>query len=429
MTSRGCRLPSVLAALLVLIGCSEELPEGPEASPAPGSLIASDKPRMTNPSAPAGDVAAVAAGNTDFGAALYRQTARPGENLFFSPYSLSQAFGMVYAGARGATEAQMGQALRFSLSQERLHPAMNALDLTLQDHASLPQEEKGTPPELRAVNATWGQQGYAFEPAFLDVLALHYGAGVRAVDFQREAEPLRSQINEWIEGQTNGRIQELLPAGVIKPDTRLVLTNALYFKGSWAATFDTRQTQSAAFHLLGGGEQTVQMMGLSASLPRMQGAGFEAFALPYVGRAFRMLVILPDSGRFEEVEARLSAEFLDGVRRELTNQYTALQFPKFQIETELPLVESLKGLGMVDAFTDNADLSGITLQERLAITDARHKAFISVDEAGTEAAAATGVVIGPVSLPESLVVDRPFLFLIEDVETKAVLFLGRVVKP
>lgn len=429
MTLRRWRFPSVLAALLVLSGCSEEIREAPETVPeAPGTLIASDKQRVAAPAVPAEDVAALAASNTNFGAALYRQAARPGENLFFSPYSISQALSMVYAGARGTTEAQMAQALRFTLPQDRHHPAMNALDLSLHGRVGHAGGKQGAP-EFRAVNATWGQQDYVFEPAFLDVLALHYGAGVRAVDFKGETELLRTQINDWVEGQTNQRIQELLPAGSLRPDTRLVLTNALYFKGGWAEPFEKQLTRSGTFHLQGGGEQQVEMMGNSFEVPRMKGEGFEAAALPYVGGAFRMLIILPASGRFEEIEARLSAEFLDGIRGALRSQHTALSLPRFQVEMTLPLGEALQGLGMVDAFTRQADFSGITLQERLAIHHALHKAFISVDEEGTEAAAATEVTAGPVSMPPAFTVDRPFLFLIEEVETKAVLFLGRVMKP
>ncbi|MDY7228386.1 serpin family protein [Hyalangium rubrum] len=416
-------LSSTLAAALLLAGCSQGLPE------APGELIASDKKRVEEPTASTEDLASLASGNTDFGVALYQQVKKPGENVFFSPFSISQAFAMVYAGARGNTEQQMRQALHFTLPQERLHPAMNALDLALSGRAEQVGDQKQPPPELRVVNATWAQKGYTLEPAFLDVLAQHYGAGIRGVDFQREPESIRSQINDWVEAHTNDRIQELLPEGSVKSDTRLALVNALYFKGAWSSTFPTQLTQSGAFHLLGGEQQQVQMMHRSDSTPRKRGDGFNALALPYVGKAFRMLLIVPDAGRFEEIEGRLSASFLDSVRAEMQSEYLALGIPKFKLEGEVPLTGALQTLGMVDAFGSEADLSGITTQERLAITSARHKAFISVDETGTEAAAATGITIGPVSQPESIIVNRPFLFLIEDVETKTVLFLGRVVKP
>jgi serpin B len=208
-----------------------------------------------------------------------------------------------------------------------------------------------------------------------------------------------------------------------------VLTNALYFKGSWSAPFVPTLTQTEPFSLLEGGTQQVQMMHRHDTLPHMRGSDFDALALNYVGQTFRMLVIVPDSGRFKEVEARLSAEFLDGIRAALVNENVDLGLPKFQAETAFSLSEPLQTFGMVDAFSTAADFSGITQQERLMLTSAWHKAFVAVDESGTEAAAATGVIGGVVSLPSPLTVNRPFLFLIEDVETKAVLFLGRIVKP
>lgn len=421
-------LSPVLVALLAMTGCNDT-PKNPSTIEAPGELIASGLERTTTPGATAEELALVAAGNTDFSAALYRELARTEENLFFSPFSITQGFAMVYVGARSNTEAQMQQALRFPLPQERLHPAMNALDLALHSRTAGVPAGQGDPPELHVVNATWGQKGYAFEQAFLDVLALQYGAGMRAVDFAYDPDDVRARINAWVAGQTNDRIKDLLPDGSVKGDSRLVLTNALYFKGSWAAPFEPASTRSEPFFLLGGDTKQVQMMHSHTIVPHMRGQGFEALALNYVGQAFRMLLIVPDSGRFTEVESLLSAEFLDGIRAALVSGYFDLGMPKFQTETAFSLAEPLQKFGMVDAFTSAADFSGITQQERLLITSAWHKAFVAVDEKGTEAAAATGIVGGPVSIPPPLTVNRPFLFLIEDVETKTVLFLGRIVEP
>jgi serpin B len=422
-------LSSMLAVLLVTTGCSQNIVEDPSTPEAPGELIASELQRTTNPGATAEELRSVAAGNTDFSAALYRELVRTEENLFFSPFSITQSFSMVYVGARGNTEAQMQQALHFGLPQERLHPAMNALDLALHSHAANAPAGQGDPPELRVVNATWGQKGYTFEPAFLDVLGLQYGAGMHAVDFASNPNGVRAQINDWVAGQTNDRIKDLLPEGSVKGDSRLVLTNALYFKGAWTVPFEPGLTRTEPFSLLEGGTQQVQMMHRSGVVPHMRGDGFDALTLNYVGQAFRMLVIVPDSGRFKEVEARLSAQFLDGIRPALVNEHLDLGLPKFQAETDFSLAAPLQTLGMVDAFSTAADFSGITQQESLMLTSAWHKAFVAVDEKGTEAAAATGVIAGPVSIPPPLTVDRPFLFLIEDVETKTVLFLGRIVKP
>ncbi|WNG22816.1 serpin family protein [Cystobacter fuscus] len=413
-------IPSLIAAL-GLAGCSSNEP--------PGERIASDKARVTKPDVPAEDFAALVSGNTDFAASMYRKISKPGENLLFSPFSVSHALAMVYAGARGNTGLEMARALHFTLPQDRLHPAVNALDLALHAHAKAKVEGGGSPPTLRVVNAAWGQKGFAFEPPFLDVLALYYGTGMYAVDFQTKSTSIREDINTWIEEQTAGRIEDLLPADLVRPDTRLLLANALYFKGAWHEPFFESGTHEAPFHTLEGGTRQVQMMSASISVPFFDGEDFEAVALPYVGKAFRMLVIVPVQGRFAQVESRLSADFLESVRAGLRDSHLALGFPRFEVKQEFPLDESLEALGMVEAFTGSADLSGMSEQAALSLSGVQHEAFISVNEWGTEAAAATAVGAVVVSAPPPYVVDRPFLFLIEDVETKSVLFLGRVVNP
>jgi serpin B len=423
MLSRSLRLSAVLAAALALAGCSQLFSE------APGDLIASGRQRADPSDDVSPDVGELSADNTDFGVALYRQVAKPGENLFFSPLSITQAFAMVYAGARGNTEQQMQQTLRFSLPQERLHPAMNALDQTLHSR-TVAQPGQANAPELRMVNAIWGQQGFAFEQPYLDTLAVHYGAGMRAVDFTRDPESLRRQINAWVEDQTNSRIKDLLAEGQVNVATRLMLVNALYFKGLWAQPFDPELTKDRPFHLADGTTRSIPMMRQNRQVDTLRGDGFQALALPYKGGALRMLAVLPDAGRFGEVEARLSGGFLDTVRKGLKEESRMLLFPKFQLEQELDLTEVLPAMGMSDAFSDSAaNFQGISQQEQLVIGAAQHKAFIGTTELGTEAAAATGIGIELVSAPPLLALDRPFLFFIEDRETKAVLFLGRLMNP
>jgi serpin B len=393
---------------------------------APGEFISAGKERVANPDVPTSDLEIVAAGNTDFGAALYRELREPGKNLFFSPYSVSQALAMVYAGARGETERQMGQGLRFSLPQDRLHPAMNALYQAL----LAPSGDTGqaTPPQFHGVNATWGQKGLAFQPGFLDVLALHYGTGMHVVDFSADPSGVREDINTWVSEQTEERIQELLPSTAVTPQTRLVLVNALHFKAAWASPFQEKGTQSAPFHTLDGATRQVPMM-RGGWAWHMKGEGFEALALDYVGRNFRMLIVLPDSGRFEEIESRLSADFLGGIRGALTGRKEDVHLPRFEVETPASLIPKLRELGIRDLFEEHADLSGISSAESLLISSVEHKAFVSVNEKGTEAAAATAVVAGPPSMPVPFFVDRPFLFLIEHVPTRNVLFLGRYMSP
>jgi len=394
---------------------------------APGESVTSSQARVLAPGATAEEVAALVAGNTDFGAALHR-LGKPGENFFFSPYSITQALAQVYAGARGDTETQMGRALRFPLSQERLHPAMNALDLSLQTRSGGALPEGTTPPTFRVVNATWAQRGMVFEPGFLDVLARHYGSGMRVVDFPSEASSVRERINRWVGAQTEQRIQELLPPSAVGPDTLLMFVNALYFKGAWASPFRKSATRDESFHALDGAARPVPMM-RGASGQFMAGEGYEAVSLSYVGGDFRMLVIVPQAGRFAEVESRLSSDFLQEVRGRLANRSLDIHLPRFQLETTLPLIPALQSLGIEDAFGGRANFSGMARGLELSISSASHKAFVSVNEEGTEAAAATEVGMGPPSIPEPFLVDRPFLFVLEHTGSRTVLFLGRYVSP
>ncbi len=428
MTSRHRWLLPLFAAL-TLAGCSQEL-EGTEGGPpAPGELVASDKPRRGAQGVPSPDIAELTAGSAELGVDLYRKVAQPGRNLFLSPFSISKALAMMYAGARGSSEEQMKQTLHFTLPQERLHAAMNALDLELNKPTGLEESQKGSPPQFRSVNAAWGQEGLTFEPAYLDVLAQYYGSGLRMVDFRSQPDSIRAQINEWVEAQTNKRIQDLVPPDAVTPDTRLMLVNALYFKGGWQFPFDEQRTQGAPFQLLEGGTQQVDMMNGDATLYHAQADGFEAVGLPYGTGKFRMLVIVPHSGRFAEIESRLSAAFLNEVRGSLQMRYLRLGFPKFQFDQGFSLSRVLMELGMVAPFSEGADLTGVTAEADLRISHVEHKSFVAVNEWGTEAAAATAVGAVDVSLPEPFTVNRPFVFLIEEVQTGAVLFLGRVVRP
>lgn len=414
--------------LLVVGACT-----GPQGGPgdgeqnAPGELIRSDVPRVDKPDVGVTDLASVAAGNTDFGAALYRELREPEKNLFFSPYSLTQALSMTYAGARGETERQMGQGLHVSLTPERFHPAMNALNQKL--FAPSTYTGSGTAPRVHGVNAPWAQKGFAFESGYLDLLARHYGAGVRVVDFARDPSGVREGINGWVAEQTEDRIKDLLPPSAVNSGTRLVLVNALHFKGAWATPFAPKGTQDAPFHLLDGRTRPVPMMSGGGSARHMKGGDFEALALDYVGSEFRLLMVIPDAGRFEALETRLSAGFLDEVRGALTPRYLDVHLPRFELETTASLAPTLQKLGIKDLFTSSANLTGLSRSESLVVSSVEHKAFVSVNEQGTEAAAATAVVLGPPSVPQPYFVDRPFLFLIEHVETRTVLFLGRYVTP
>jgi len=418
------QLPSALltALCLLLSACG----------PAPGvNLAISDKARLTASSAPAADLRALTAGNNAFALDLYQTLRGIDGNLIFSPFSISLALGMTYAGARGETEAEMARALHFDLPEEQLHRAFNQLDLLLASQPETSDEEQRL--QLRLANAVWAEETFAFLPEYLDVLALHYGAGVHLADFIREYEAARREINRWVSDQTQDRINDLLPEGVLSSDTRMVLVNAIYFKADWLSQFDKDSTHAAAFHLLDGSEIQVETMSQGIHVPYVDGEGYQAIELQYAGGTAAMDIIVPDTGTFTDFEASLDRARLDGVLSGLQDSSVLLSLPKFTFSGDFNLSDALADLGMPLAFDpERADFSGMTGARDLFITDVVHKAFVAVDEQGTEAAAATGVIMGVTSAPAfeiTLNVDRPFIFLIRHSESEQILFIGRVLDP
>jgi serpin B len=392
-------------------------------------------PRVKVDDIPSADLVSLAAGNSAFSLDLYHQLKSHSGNLFFSPYSISSALAMTYAGAEGKTAEEMAAVLHFLVEEDKLHPAFNALDRYLEGLAK--QEvpnDVGEVFQLNIANAIWGQKDFHFEKNYLDTLAANYGAGLRLLDYVQEPEESRLIINAWVSDQTKERIQDLIPQGAIDSDTRLVLSNAIYFKATWLEPFEESLTEDRVFHGLDMGELIVPMMSLSSdvSFPYYQGDGFQAVDLPYLGGQTSMLVLVPDQGNFYEFEEGLNMALLDQAIGELTYRPMNLSFPKFEFESEIGLAQTLAEMGMPTAFSDGADFSGMTNTKDLFISDVFHKAFVSVDEEGTEAAAATAVVMKMTAAPENplrLDVDRPFLFLIRDHQTNSILFLGRVVEP
>jgi serpin B len=403
----------------------------------PVQFLHSDTARLPGSSIDGATAVDLAEANQAFAFELYRAVIKdqPG-NLIFSPYSISLAFSMVYAGARGESEAQMAQVMGF-LAQAAHHPAFNALDQKLNALGSEAPEDEftGEPFQLSIANAMWGQQGYPFKQEFLETLALNYGAGLRAVDFKSDPEAARQAINQWINEQTQGRIPEMAPEGTIDPMTRLALANAIYFKGGWQYPFSESATEDGPFTLLDGRQVSVPLMSRFPELtPYLERDGFKAALLPYTGGAIDMLVILPEEGRFESVEAQMNAEFLSTFHQEAVWKNMRLVMPKLDFESQFDLVELLTEMGMPAPFDmQRADLSGIAEEENLYISGAMHKANITVDEKGTEAAAATLIVVGATGIQEDelleLRLDRPFIFTILERETGTILFLGRVINP
>lgn len=367
--------------------------------------------------------------NAAFALDLYRELVVDGENFVFSPYSAAVALGMARAGARGQTAVEMDAVLHADLAGD-LNAGFNAIDRALAQRPGEFETFDGSLRlELSTANAIWSQIGLPLETGFLEVLGRDYGAGVRLVDYAQDTEGARQAINGWVSDQTNQRIPMLVAPGVVTASTRLVLTNAIYLNAPWAIPFSTGTTQ--AFHLLDDGQVDAAFMRLDLDFPYLRGEDFQAFELAYIGGELSMVVIVPDEGRFAEVEAALTDAGLLDLPGNLSRRELQLQMPKFEFRVASALSAALKNLGMPTAFGGGADFSGITQAASLFISEVVHEAFIAVDELGTEAAAATAVAFdesAPAD-PVQLIVDRPFLFLIRDVETNTILFLGRVLDP
>ncbi len=389
-------------------------------------------------SAPRADILSVSKGMNAFGTGLYAiltKSAGSG-NVVFSPASIEIALAMTYAGANGDTAAEMAKALHFALQGDALHQGFNSLDSLLESRNWQGKTEDGKDEGvvLKTANSLWGHKDLSFEKVFLDTLAKDYGAGMRLVDYKTAAEDARVAINKWVADQTNDKIKDLVPQGALDDMTRLVLVNAVYLDATWASQFDKAATHDGDFTTLAGPTVTASMMAQEAAFRYAKDDGWQAVELPYAHDQLAMLLVVPDQGRFAEVEARLGSGLLDRAAGALADAGEVdLTMPKFKFRTQASLPAALKALGMSKAFDPlAADFSGMTTQEPLYISDVIHEAYIAVDEEGTEAAAATAVVMRTASAPAQtvqLTIDRPFLFALRDLDTGAVLFLGRVTDP
>ncbi len=422
----------LFASSCALAACSDDdakTGDGPDVRTARSAL-----PRDLSPNVSAEDQAELVRGNTAFAIDLY-QTLRkeaPAESLFLSPHSISTALAMTYAGARGATETEMASTLHFTLPQDRLHPAFDWLDLALESRGKGATGKDGQPFRLRVTNSTWGQEDMPFEQPFLDRLAVSYGAGVNLVDFRANADGARTTINAWVEEETETRIKDLIPAGKLTSDTRMVLVNAVYFNAAWQKAFEKSATADAPFTKLDGTTTTVSMMNAPALEARyVHGAGYDAVAVPYDGSEMSMVLVVPEAGSFAAFEDGLTGESFAAILGALAPETVKLGMPKFRQEGSFGLKAPLQALGMRAAF-GGADFSGITTAESLSVEDVLHKTFLDIDESGTEAAAATAVIVTreSASIPSvTLTIDRPFFLAIVDDATKAPIFVGRVLDP
>ncbi len=389
---------------------------------------------MVRPNADPADVAAVAQGDNQFAADLYTRLRDKDGNLFVSPYSISTAVAMTRAGARGDTDAEMDKAMHFTLPQDKLNSGF----------AGLIWQVKGDPAEkkrgyqLSTANALWGQQGFPFQPDFLKLVKADYGAGLNEVDFKTAREQARQTINRWVEKQTNDKIKDLLQPDNVTEDTRLVLTNAIYFKGDWSSPFKKDLTSDEPFYRTADDKAPVPMMNQTAKYGYLDGGAFQALEMPYGNGDLSMVVLLPKKiDGLGELEKSLSADKFAEWTGKLHKQEVIVTLPKFKTEQRISLTQTLSAMGMKLAFDDHkADLTGIGGEpHELFISDVIHKAYIDVNEEGTEAAAATAVVVATpnaarVEPPKPIFrADHPFIFLIRDTRSGSILFLGRMADP
>jgi serpin B len=401
-------------------------------TPSTTSMAVSAKNRISNPTVPAADLQTLVDGNNAFALDMYQALHSQSGNLILSPFSISLALAMTYAGARGETESQMANVLHFSQPQSGLHPAFNALDLAL-EKSPKDFEENQQPMTLNIANAVWAEQTLKFLPDFLDTIALNYGAGIHLADFIHNYEPARKDINNWVSDQTKKKIQNVLPENSLDTNTRMVLVNAIYFRADWLTQFDPNSTEGAPFFLLDDSQVNVKMMYEHMYIPYMQGDGYQAVELPYAGDTAAMDIIVPDAGTFGEFESGFDKETYTTLLNGMQSTQVDLSLPKFTFTKDFNLGDVLKSMGMPAAFNlDVADFSGMTGNKDLYIGKVLHKAFVAVDEKGTEAAAATAVIMMPTSVMQSptvLEVNRPFLFVIRDTVNGQILFIGRVLNP
>ncbi len=378
-----------------------------------------------------GDMAVVVEGNNRFALNLYDAASAEEGNLFFSPFSINAALSMTYAGAEGETEAQMADVLGIEIDEEAWHENLAALadDLSGEHYRGY---------TLHTANQVWGQQGVPFREDYLDVLETLYSAPLEEEDFASDPSGATGRINDWVSDQTQGHVDELFESGDLDPLTRLVLANAIYFDADWENRFEVGGTTDRDFTLPSGEVVQVPTMTQEADLAIASVDGVRLLEMPYRDEEISMVVLLPDDpAGLEDFEADLTADNLHTWIGSLSESSVQVEFPSFELETEIPLTELLVELGMTDAFDDAlSDFTGMVAREDMEanyyIQTTRHKAYVLVDERGTTAAAATGVAVGTRSVdagPIPFVVDRPFLFLIRDMLTDTILFMGRIEDP
>lgn len=371
------------------------------------------------------DIKSLVTGNNAFAVDLYSILKKKEGNLFFSPYSISSALAMTYGGARGETAEEMAKALHFTLGADKTHPAFSELS------SEFDKIQKKGQVQLHIANSLWPQKDYRLLPEYLLLTEQHYGVSITPVDYVKATEQARKLINTWVEDKTKDKINDLIGPGALDPATVLVLVNAIYFKGNWASQFDPKRTTESEFTISGDVKTQVSMMYQKGKFGYGEIEGARLLELPYVGKELSMVIILPEkSDGLSKIEDQLTLKNLDSWDTRMSEQDVNVYLPKFKLTWgTFELNEPLQALGLRKAFGP-ADFSGMNGTKTLFIGLVLHKAFVEVNEEGTEAAAATAVVMKR-GIPRihTFKADHPFLFLIRDNVTGSILFLGRVLDP
>jgi serpin B len=413
----------VIVLFFPISGCINDVIDDPSIE-GPEDVIPWEGVELNDLAATDGGIGNISRAINQFGVDLYLKLANGSENVFLSPYSIFAAFCMAYEGARGNTAEEMEDVLCLPSGKEERRSSFARIQMMI--------DNGNAEYDLSSPNRIWPQEGFPFHESFFDLIEQYYYGGIQEMDFINHSEKSRNIINEWIQNQTNDKIKDLLPQGSIDELTRMVLTNAIYFKGDWVYEFNKDETEDGEFHLSDGSMIRTPIMSMRADLNYVSGEIYDALELPYKGDDLSMIILLPRKGKdARDIESALSAEGLTEVLDKMEETDVKVHMPKFEMEADYGLVLPLGSLGMVDVFTPEiADLTGMS-QKDLFISEAVHKAYIKVDEEGTEAAAATGVVIGITSIDDSVTfsADHTFLFTIVHKPTNSILFLGKVEDP
>ena len=438
MKHRFVALSAILAVLvlgIIAAGCTGT--QGttiPQTTPTPSADPTPDV-SGENATTVSGDRNVVVANNLfthDLYLRLEKTASAEGENIFFSPFSISSALAITYEGAHGKTADEIRSVYYFPENSSRMREGFASLN------AGINSKDAGY--TLSTANALWAEKTYTFLPEYIGIAEKYYAANTTNLDFIGQPEASRQTINSWVEDQTNNKIKDLLPPGSINPITRLVITNAVYFKGTWQKQFDANKTSDASFRKPDGTTITVKMMQRTdeeAIYPYAENADLQVLSLPYTStsrKGLSMIVLLPKGNDLSVIDPYLDPVNLSALIQSESSRRVMVYFPKFKIETRYSLPKTLGAMGMPTAFSDSADFSGMDGTKMLYISDVIHKAYIDVNEEGTEAAAATAVVIWvkAVASEEPVPVfraDHPFVFLIQDNNSGEILFAGRVTNP